>query len=162
MEDFNEYMDAFIAPMHQIDEHLFLGGLIGASDKETLTRNRIEAVVQALSNHTPARTYQGIVYHRIHIEDSLAADITPHLVGALKFIKNAHAQGKNVFVHCAAGISRSSSIVTAYLMAKHRLSFADALQQVRSARACAWPNEAFQQQLRALDCNTLRERVGFK
>ena len=40
------------------------------------------------------------------------------LPNVVSFIHNARIQGKNVLVHCHAGIQRSSTIVAAYLI-KH-------------------------------------------
>ncbi len=47
------------------------------------------------------------------------------------------------------GISRSASIVTAYLMRTRALSFDDALALVRAQRPCVRPNSGFQKALRA-------------
>lgn len=50
-------------------------------------------------------------------------------------------------MHCAAGVSRSVSIVTAYLMSEYNMSFNEALGHVRTNRIGAYPNPNFQEQL---------------
>ena len=45
-----------------------------------------------------------------------------------------------MFVHCAAGISRSSTIAVAYLMAKYNIGFDQALGMVKRSRGCVCPN----------------------
>jgi len=52
-----------------------------------------------------------------------------------------------VFVNSLAGVSRSSSVIVAYVMSVTDLSYYRALDAVRGARECARPNFGFQQQL---------------
>jgi len=46
-----------------------------------------------------------------------------------------------------AGVSRSSSIIVAYVMSISDLDYRSALDAVRAARSCASPNFGFQRQL---------------
>ncbi|KAE8812548.1 Dual specificity protein phosphatase 4 [Hordeum vulgare] len=48
-----------------------------------------------------------------------------------------------VFVHCCHGVSRSNSLVIAYLMWREGQSFDDAFQFVKAARGIANPNMGF-------------------
>ncbi|BFG24093.1 hypothetical protein CerSpe_103670 [Prunus speciosa] len=52
-------------------------------------------------------------------------------------------QGGRVFVHCCQGVSRSTSLVIAYLMWREGQSFDDAFQYVEAARGIADPNMGF-------------------
>lgn len=52
-----------------------------------------------------------------------------------------------MLVHCQAGISRSPTIVIAYLMKKFNLKLDDAYSQVRSKRPIISPNLVFYSQL---------------
>ena len=56
-----------------------------------------------------------------------------------------------MLVLCAAGISRSASIVIAYIMRQQRLSFSAARSLVKSRRSAVNPNLGFTLQLRMLD-----------
>ena len=56
-----------------------------------------------------------------------------------------------MLVHCAAGVSRSASVVVAYLMYKKGLSLDDALDFVKSKRECVDPNFGFREQLQIFD-----------
>jgi len=51
-----------------------------------------------------------------------------------------------VFVHCAQGISRSATLVIAYLMSKQNMTVQEAIETVRPKRFIA-PNEGFTEQL---------------
>jgi len=67
------------------------------------------------------------------------------------FIDEAKRQGGSVLVHCFVGKSRSVTIVVAYLMKKHGMTLAQALQHVKSKRPVASPNAGFIRQLQDLE-----------
>ena len=56
-----------------------------------------------------------------------------------------------MLVHCQAGISRSPTIVIAYLMKKHNLKFNEAYNKVRDLRPIIAPNLIFMSQLMDYD-----------
>lgn len=60
-----------------------------------------------------------------------------------------------VLVHCAVGVSRSASLVLAYLMIHHHYTLLEAIHKVKERR-WIFPNRGFLKQLRALDM-TLRK-----
>ncbi len=49
----------------------------------------------------------------------------------------------NVLVHCQAGVSRSASVVIAFLIKKFKVDFSEALNFVQSKRKVVNPNEGF-------------------
>lgn len=74
-------------------------------------------------------------------------DIVGCFPKAFAFISAARAGGGGVLVHCAAGISRSASVVIGWLMADEALSAAAAASAVRAVRPVARPNPGFERQL---------------
>lgn len=58
-------------------------------------------------------------------------NLAKHFLACNKFIKQALEQGGSVFVHCYAGVSRSATILVAYLMAEHQMSMFYALSLVK-------------------------------
>lgn len=55
-----------------------------------------------------------------------------------------------VLVHCAVGVSRSASLVLAYLMIHHGFTLLQAINKVKERR-WIFPNRGFLKQLQALE-----------
>jgi protein-tyrosine phosphatase len=86
-------------------------------------------------------------YKTIEMEDSSEENIMRYFKESIHFIENS----SKTFVHCRAGISRSSSIVIAYIMWSHKKSFSDAKKFVKNKRNCISPNYGFKDQLQDFD-----------
>lgn len=63
-----------------------------------------------------------------------------------------------VLVHCAMGVSRSATVVLAFLMICENMTLVDAIQTVQAHRDIC-PNSGFLRQLQVLD-NRLRRESG--
>ncbi|KAJ3180849.1 hypothetical protein HDU85_003934 [Gaertneriomyces sp. JEL0708] len=75
----------------------------------------------------------------IEVEDSVAADMLGFLDEAVAFIHGALQEpNARVLVHCVAGVSRSPTVVLAYLMQHCGLSVEEALGRLREIRICVW------------------------
>lgn len=84
----------------------------------------------------------------IEIDDEEEADLLTRLPEAVQFILDALARpSAKVLVHCAAGVSRSTSAVLAFLIATERLDVEPALKDVRARRGVVGPNMGFMRQL---------------
>jgi protein tyrosine phosphatase len=70
-----------------------------------------------------------------------------HFDEAFEFIEQARVNNSKVLVHCQAGISRSPTLVIAYLMKKLNISMDDAYSRVREKRSIIAPNIIFMSQL---------------
>ena len=72
------------------------------------------------------------------------------------FIHEGRLGGGGVYVHCAMGVSRSSTAVLAYLLAAHEgLSLDDALRFLRARRPNVNPNAGFVAQRRRLEADAI-------
>jgi len=58
---------------------------------------------------------------------------------------------RNILVHCTSGVSRSSTLVLAYLMQTGHVSVREALSTARRSRPCVEPNFGFWRQLLELE-----------
>ena len=84
------------------------------------------------------------VYKKLNFGDTPDQDILSELESAIEFIHEAHSSNErhNVLVNCVQGISRSASVVLAYLMKYERMSLRAAYDHVRERRAVADPRKA--------------------
>ena len=152
----DDYLTAITTPMHEIEPGLWLGNYAAASDVHLLRSHNIKAIVQCLDQRNPINGNY-FSYHVICIDDLASVNIKSHIPEAISFIHRHRLAGNNVLVHCAAGMSRSASIMISYMMAKYKLPFERALTLVRSKRACVSPNPGFTSQLRSLSLDKLAE-----
>lgn len=84
-----------------------------------------------------------MVYKKLLIADDPKQKIIDLFPETYDWIESQCAEGRNVLVHCAAGISRSASFVIAYLMKKKKLGMQEALEFVKSRRPGIFPNSGF-------------------
>lgn len=54
-------------------------------------------------------------------------------------------------MHCLAGVSRSASVLIAYMIRKYRWDYDKCLEMLKSKRKCCMPNYGFRQQLLELE-----------
>lgn len=146
-----------MTPIHQLEEHLFIGNKGAIRDPAIILFNNITKVIQLLPERLSV-PYEGQTVEVLHIPigDSPENDLTRFLPTALQFIQRNIENRQNVLVHCSAGASRSGAIVVAYYMASQQLLYNAALQRVQQFRACVDPNEGFKQQLEELSPSELQ------
>ncbi|KAG5646349.1 hypothetical protein DXG03_003672 [Asterophora parasitica] len=87
------------------------------------------------------------IRHQVLLDDTEDADILRHLLPSIHFIQAELDKGRGVLVHCHAGISRSATVVAAYLMYSQKLDTAAALEMIRNVRPNIEPNQGFLRQL---------------
>lgn len=86
-------------------------------------------------------------YMRIPVDDSPNENLEQYFESAIHFINEAKSNGHAVLVHCAMGISRSATIVLAYLMYTERINLEAAFKKLVRARPIVNPNHGFIMQL---------------
>ena len=64
-----------------------------------------------------------------------------------EWINKMYQEGRNILIHCAAGVSRSTSFVIAYIMKEKKMPYHEAYQLVKEKRKWANPNSGFREQL---------------
>ncbi len=91
--------------------------------------------------------YSYINFKHININDDYYSKISDYFDECINFIKSAHNNNEIVYVHCAKGISRSVSIIIAFLMKEKKMSYIEAFTYVKKCRSIAQPNYYFITQL---------------
>jgi dual specificity phosphatase 12 len=136
--------------MSQITPQIYIGGFMHARNAHWLMEKGITHIVNAakeLDNYHPAY----FKYLRLDLNDIPSQDLTKALNKSYHFMKKAIDEGGIVFVHCFAGVSRSSSQIIDYLMMNKTMSFERSLNYVRRKHSRTNPNSGFQHQLAAKD-----------
>lgn len=131
----------------RIADHIYLGSEAVAKNRETLRQNSITHVLNCVGFVCPEYFKNDLVYKTLWLQDSPSEDITSILYDVFDYFEDVREQGGRVFVHCCQGVSRSSSLVIAYLMWREGQSFEDAFQYVKAARGVTNPNMGFACQL---------------
>ena len=129
----------------QIDDKLWLGNLNAAEDIQDLKRKGIKKILSILTGYFP--TYErkdNFIHKKVDADDNDSQNIIQYFGECLNFINGE----EKVLVHCGAGVSRSSSIVIAFIMWKRKLNFEDAVNFVKEKRPFIWPNAGFREQLK--------------
>ena len=116
---------------------MWLSGLHFAQNDEALKENNIKAVVAAVDLSIAYDS--NISVHKLSLRDSEDEEVRYTFFPAIRFIENERKRG-NVLIHCAAGISRSATLLIAYLMHKYQTTFEDCLVFVCLKRPCVQPN----------------------
>ncbi|KAF7852307.1 hypothetical protein BT93_L4601 [Corymbia citriodora subsp. variegata] len=130
----------------KIEEGLFLGSVGAANNEEALKRLNVTHILIIACNLKPVYP-DDFVYKVITVPDKVDTNIRESFDECFEFIDEAKRLGGGVLVHCFVGKSRSVTIVVAYLMKKHGMSFSQALEHVKSRRPQASPNSGFISQL---------------
>jgi protein-tyrosine phosphatase len=111
--------------------------------------SNLDKFPEKLKNDFKQKTYD--------IADSPHEDIVTIIKEMKTFMDTAREEG-GIFVHCVAGISRSASVVIAYIMQMENMTLDEAEKFVRSKRPCVKPNEGFETQLKGLEKEFLKEQ----
>ncbi|NWU26361.1 DS13B phosphatase, partial [Dyaphorophyia castanea] len=150
----------------QVWPNIYLGDAWAARSKTTLQSLNITHILNAAdgpySINTGAKYYADlqIEYYGVEAFDDPSFDLSIFFYDAANFIGKAlNSSGGKVFVHCAMGVSRSATLVLAFLMIHENMTLVDALKTV-SAHRNICPNSGFLSQLRDLDIKLNKERKG--
>ena len=131
----------------QITETIYLGNIDAAFNKKKLKQlgiKKVLTVMSAFGNHYSPHEF---IHKSIDVNDDYQTNIIQYFKECILFI-----EGKDkIFVHCAAGMSRSPTIVIAYIMWKRKLRLNEAIKFVKEKRSIISPNDNFMNQLKIFE-----------
>ncbi|NXC93780.1 DS13B phosphatase, partial [Certhia familiaris] len=152
----------------QVWPNIYLGDAWAARSKTTLQSLNITHILNAAAGpysiNTGAKYYADlqIEYYGVEAFDDPSFNLSTFFYDAANFIGKAlNSSGGKVFVHCAMGLSRSATLVLAFLMIHENMTLVDALKTVNTHRNIC-PNLGFLSQLRDLDIKLNAERRGIR
>eukprot|EP01084_Bolivina_argentea_P220663 373931_1 len=161
-------------PTHILNNKLYLGGMNCANTKYILKNLKITHIL----NMTMQRNVfidddeLNIKYLQCPLWDIPVEPIENYFEKGIQFIYNAldeknengNIQNNKVLVHCRGGVSRSSTIIIAYLMKIHKMKYINAYKYTKKKREIIEPNDGFAQQLKNYQKNgyIVKQKKPFK
>lgn len=143
--------------MSLVIKNLFIGNIQDAANKSFLESNHINLVINCCKEYTVDYNYLNsinITCIMLDYFDSLEQDldIKGKLLSTIKLIDDHLSNERGgVIVHCVAGVSRSASVLIAYLMWKNRINFDSAFTILKQVRPIVEPNYNFIYQLKSFE-----------
>ncbi|CAG2158651.1 unnamed protein product [Oppiella nova] len=130
----------------QIFDYLYLGSEWNASNFEELKGKgvgKILNVTREIDNFFPGM----FDYYNIRVYDDDSTEMLKYWDKTFRYIRKAKDEGSKVLVHCKKGISRSASVVLAFVMKETGWKLDEAFEFVKNKRNCIRPNSGFLRQL---------------
>ncbi|XP_053670405.1 dual specificity protein phosphatase MPK-4 [Anopheles nili] len=145
-----EDLDAGPVSLDEIEPGLWLGNASAAADIGTLEKRTIRSILSIDSVPLPVHItdHPNLRVRHIQAADVPREDLIRHFENSNRFIADSLTEGRHVLVHCYFGVSRSATMVIAYLMQKYRLGYEAAFQRVKAKRRFVMPNPGFVNQLK--------------
>lgn len=136
----------------EIIDGLYISNWDFASDARQLKAFNITAIVNCAASRSrldtlPYQVNADTDYLGLPIVDVPSFDIAQFFDAATDFIQEHRMANRSVLVHCEVGMSRSVTIVAAYLVRYHMMDPAAALRLIKDRRPLALPNVGFIEQL---------------
>ena len=127
-----------------IDGLLYYGNLKPALNDEELSKIGIKAIISILSKGRQIdHDKEKFSVLNINTEDYVTSSLNDWADNTSNFIEENIKSNKPVYVHCAQGMSRSTSCVLHYLMSKRGMNLKDSFNLVKSKRNIAAPSIGF-------------------
>ncbi len=142
------YEDSLDGPFpSKITDNIYQGGETCSENKDNLKKLGVTHILVAsivLEEHFP----NDFVYLKINVIDDVNEDIFKYFDNIYKFVDDCISNGGKILIHCAAGISRSTTCTCVYLIKKLKITVEEAIELIQVGRKIANPNEGFMKQLK--------------
>ena len=132
-----------------IPNFLYISSYNATKNLELLEKNKITHIINCAADFCENVFEQEnkFTYLSFYLKDHVLENIECIFYECIKFIENVREKGGRVLVHCIQGISRSVSIVMAYIIFTKKFTYDKAFNLVQSKREISSPNFGFSIQL---------------
>ena len=128
--------------------NLFIGSIGAAYNLPVLLELGITHVVSITTGDGKIYAENFDYFHISEVHgNSLGGGLYDHFDSSYDFINNAIQDGGKVLVHCHQGLSRSVTVLSAFLIKHKKTSAARALEIIRQTRSRAAPKQLFVEEL---------------
>ena len=132
-----------------IPNFLYISSYNATKNKTLLEKNKITHIINCAADfcENVFESENKYTYLSFYLKDHVLENIECIFYECIKFIENVKEKGGRVLVHCIQGISRSVTLVMAYLIYKNKLTYDKAFNIVQGKREISSPNFGFSIQL---------------
>nr|XP_055029389.1 dual specificity protein phosphatase 22-A [Misgurnus anguillicaudatus] len=141
--------------MNKVVDGLYLGNIRDSENRDSLSRHGITHILSVCNNAKPV--LKDMTYLCINAADASSQNLSQHFKECIRFIHESRLNGGACLVHCLAGVSRSTTMVVAYLMTVTSYGWEECLNAVKAVRSFVGPNNGFQQQLQEFQMKHVSE-----
>lgn len=134
-----------VSQVTEIMNGLYLTSVYGATRDNILKRNTTLLINSA--QELPKQEVPGVESIKLYLDDTPAALINVYFDRMADKMNEHLTRNGKVIVHCVMGVSRSCSLVLAYLMKYKAMTLKQAFDLVSSKRSVVRPNPGFWRQL---------------
>lgn len=142
------FLEAPFNSLSSISDHLGLTGFAGLTGENVAaTFSKPLGVIFNVTYEVPLFRLEGVESYRIPVSDDNKEELSPYFDEVGAKLDEVAKRDQVAICHCMAGVSRSATLVLAYLIKYGGLSLESAYQELRSRRFVARPNLNFLRQL---------------
>jgi atypical dual specificity phosphatase len=125
-------MATFLSQIAKITDHLYLSSFVGATELN-VTKFGITCVI-TVCKEVPKLDLKNVESVKLEVVDRPTESLIKYFDFVTDKIKEVADKNGACLVHCVAGVSRSATMVLAYLMKHCKLTLRDAHSLVKSKR----------------------------
>lgn len=135
-----------------VDSNIAISGVDGACNVDTNPHGvEIKRIISLTGIADKCPPKKGIKYLMLPTMDEEGYDIKNDVQISLMFIADGIKSGEMTLVHCYAGMSRSATVVLAYLMSRYKWSLDKSINFLRKKRPIVNPNQGFMKFLKEFE-----------
>ena len=131
---------------HEILPGVYLGNILSSYDKIGLTNLNISHIISVIEGYEPPFP-NDFNYLVVNSLDTKNTNISEIFNKTNDFLENVYENKKNVLIHCSYGISRSTTILCAFIIKKFGINVQRSLEMIKNKRSIVNPNSGFIEQL---------------
>lgn len=145
-QDIAIILEERFSTMHCVVPGIYLTDAFGLQ-RESFAEAKIWVVVNATYEIPMLQHTSDLLTYRVPVEDDPATRIDAYFDDVADLLETARRRGKGAVVHCVAGVSRSTTLVLAYLLKYTDMSLRVAFRHTKAIRPVVRPNMSFMAQL---------------